>query len=963
VIRALCWKEYREHRWLWLLMAGMTVVLVVALTLVLAPSGLGSAQGQQTRDILTGLVLVMGVTYGLVCGSVMLAGEHEGGTQVFLDTLSGRRAPVWKGKALAGAGLTLAQALLLVGLVPIFGLGFAKSPGSIVWLLPVLALDGYAWGLAASAVAPTAFLAAIFGSLFLGQAYGVVLGVGGLGITIPLRTALALGAVAFSRWKYCAPDRLRLAPAPAPLTVLRARAVRTSGWRVLLWLTWRQGKVEAFVVLAVAVLLGLSLALTDPLLVVSTALLVGVACGTAVFADEQAGGSFRFLGDQRLPPGRVWAVKTLCWFVWAVAATGAALIGMALLMAARSGERSAGRTSSLLDDLLGREPSLHILGIVGTALALVYGFVAGQLSGLVFRRRLAALAVAGSTGAVLTTLWLPSVLLGGLPWWQLFGPPLLLLAGGRLVMWWWASDRLTALRPMACLVGCVLLSALWMAGSLWWRVAEIPDVGPPFDRKAFVASLSEAEKSEAGEWIREGARELVEHEKQVTATLSPPKKRLPEAPAPAPKEQDEEAPREVEADVAEVEPTYHDLALEAIERGWPKEGAELGRWLDEVFAGKWTDKFRRAASAPLGLVQDPRRTSFSSVLSHLEGARSAGTLLAARAVQLQARGKHAAALEHLGVALGLSRQLRNDAEPIHVLTGIAIQNTALDGLDRWLEKLGPRKELLRRAGKELKRHEDRIPPLAGMVKAEYYALRNALEELTRPGGGLRGRLYALARQVPWEQERERRLLDAYFAHQLKLIEEPYWEAEPRRAAALARASAEGRDAGYMRNLENELEGQTWAAAPFWNSFLGRLLPGVSGGRWRTIRAKELCRFRAERLRIALALYQAETGKPASKLGDLVPRYLEKLPVDPFSGKSFHYRVSKDERIEDWSTDPNGVSQPRDVPAGQGILWSTGLDGKDNGGHRQGHPDQTVDPRMWAESGLDLIFLVPHWPKP
>ena len=37
-------------------------------------------------------------------------------------------------------------------------------------------------------------------------------------------------------------------------------------------------------------------------------MIVGLLCGATAFADEQQG-SFRFLGDQRLPLGRLWLVK------------------------------------------------------------------------------------------------------------------------------------------------------------------------------------------------------------------------------------------------------------------------------------------------------------------------------------------------------------------------------------------------------------------------------------------------------------------------------------------------------------------------------------------------------------------------------------------------------------------------------------------------------------------------------
>src|SRR5205807_680385 len=125
-----------------------------------------------------------------------------------------------------------------------------------------------------------------------------------------------------------------------------------------------------------------------------------------------------------------------------------------------------------------------------------------------------------------------------------------------------------------------------------------------------------------------------------------------------------------------------------------------------------------------------------------------------------------------------------------------------------------------------------------------------------------------------------------------------------------------------------------------------------------------CRVRAARVKLALALYQAEAGKPAPTLAHLVPRYLEDLPLDPFSGQPFHYRVSTGQRIV-WrgggSTAAGGQPEWTDVPAGQGILWSVGPESSGTFGMR-GTP--FLDP-LGQEHFLvarDQVFLVPSWPR-
>ncbi len=83
MIRQLCWKEYREQRWIWLVVAAATVLLVFALAAILSPAGLDLTRADaRTRTVALTALAVMAVVYGLVCGSMLLAGEREAHTLV-----------------------------------------------------------------------------------------------------------------------------------------------------------------------------------------------------------------------------------------------------------------------------------------------------------------------------------------------------------------------------------------------------------------------------------------------------------------------------------------------------------------------------------------------------------------------------------------------------------------------------------------------------------------------------------------------------------------------------------------------------------------------------------------------------------------------------------------------------------------------------------------------------------------
>ena len=72
--------------------------------------------------------------------------------------------------------------------------------------------------------------------------------------------------------------------------------------------------------------------------------------------------------------------------------------------------------------------------------------------------------------------------------------------------------------------------------------------------------------------------------------------------------------------------------------------------------------------------------------------------------------------------------------------------------------------------------------------------------------------------------------------------------------------------------------------------------------------------------VALRLYQAETGKPATSLEELTPKIVEAVPLDPVTRKPIGYRLSKGEdvRIAPLAQDPTAPNIQH-APAGQGIL--------------------------------------------
>jgi hypothetical protein len=973
MILTLAWKEYREQRAVW-----VTMVVVGALLLTVLPAV--TEPGERMLYVIA--LLAVAATAGLVSGAMLLAGEAESGTLTYLDTQPALRPPIWRAKVVAGALLCLPQGLALAGVAVSLRVLPAAVPAE-AWfaVVPAVTLEGFAWGLFGSALCRNVLSAVGVGLLPL--ALNWLLGPPSWPLTAPTvvtRAFLVVAALCLSAVIFCGADlQRRSSPRVRTRPVRRPRPAGpavSSSWRALLWLSARQGRRQVLVLCGLAVLVGLFLPGGGWPLWLGATLFVGVLCGTGTFAAEQDTGAHRFLASQRLPLGRLWGIRLGFWAAAALVITLLMVLGLVL-----------GGTSAEMNQVGGPArgqgrawvhpffaPEWVPTGLwYFPAAGLVSGFAIAQLFTLLWRKGIVTVVLSVLVSAGVLTVWLPSLVSGGLPAWQFLLVPLLLLIAGRLLVRDWLCERLFTARSPLILALAGVLAALATAAALAFRAVEVPDAGLPFDVKEFEAGLPPPEQNAAGMQLRQALSRMAEVEKLVTAKLEPPE----DGPGVRPP-----------ANLSSALGKYRELLDRVRERGWasrlrdlspqaaPGRGAELEPWLDEMFRGDWAADLGAAARLPLGVLQDPRHVTTGQPLPAAEQGELAARLLTARALQLQARGESRAALEQLAVVLALSRQLRHKAVTWSYRGGLLAEQTALEGLDRWLEQLGRKPDLLRSALEELNHHEAAVPPLTDAVKADYLLVRNGLftpPQLTHGhgwGGGPEERFtaeaVALAQQTPWEKERTQRIVNAVFAGWLRGAEAAYGEVAP---------TLTERWDGWHR-------GWTWASLRGWlppcdpargptreemaelldGSWLGLLEGSAPGLRLQPLATSQSCRLRGHRLILALALYQAEQGKPAAALADLVPRYLPELPADPFSGEPFRYRVSAGEQVR-WRQAPREWEQEfRAVPAGQGIVWGVGPDQIDNGGKAQGDGG-SLSIRGREQRGLDVIFLVPRWPEP
>lgn len=888
MIRALLWKEAREQG----VIVGALAVLGLAVLIALGVLNPSTADGLDSRTALTNpgflAVVMLTMTGGAVVGGTLFAAEKENGTSVYLAMLPVRRSGVWAGKLLAGAVLVLAVTAVLFAAAAAVGLlGRAEHLGLWAVGLPTLALATYGWASVGSVLSRSSLAAAGVGVVLMIGASAVVgpvmlfafaLVVRLLGAVLPLSNSLAteltVGAgvlcslLALPGWLsyrlYTAPDRDRHRRAVQGKAAGKPGARRpslfaplgqfTAGARAAVWMNVRQQRKFTVVLVVIGLLSGLSL-LAPPVPFVAVwppvGLFQAVLVGVLGWYDEQSPGAKRFWLERRLPVGHLWWAKVL------VGAGSCLLVSVVTLAPVAVKAWVTRREWESAPSFLMGEYDFP----VGTFVLLwpAYGFAFGHLVGMLFRKAVVASSVALMVAAVAAAVWLPSLLGGGVWRWQVWLPLLPVMLTARALAWSCVADRVGTGRALGRLAagGAVLAAAV--AAGLVFRVVEIPDDPsrgaekaferdqiPPFD-----TNLAGQEYRRAGTLLHEavygrGALNEQLARKQVGTPANPtyvndPLDRLPKPLA-----------------------TLLDSTLE---HGWqPSEAND--RLLAAAFATHWDESVEAAAKLPLGTVEDPRELTLNSPLRHLHSLTGADALLLTRGLRAQHDGDPERFVTDFKLVLNLSRNVRNKSVQASAAAGRRMERRAVQGLERWLERLHGRDDLLAEVATLLDEHDAACGNDAADVRlADQVVLRNTFRqsgevfqrqwaaaeraEETRARMDVEIDLVGVAWRIPWEEERHERLI------------------------------ARGNTTGY---------GWGGEASPFDG------LPGVgriphmqsawflTRGGLELAEGTTLADRRAARALVAIRRYQlneSKDGLPPATLSALVPKYLPAVPLDPF----------------------------------------------------------------------------------
>jgi hypothetical protein len=906
MLARLWWKEYRVFGPAWLAL-GLAAALLQWLFV--------SVNGEDARSgALTVAALLWAVLYAFAVGAAAFAGERESNALGFLDALPVGRPTLWLGKATFAFASTFGLALLLAGLAEL-GIG-ARLPAAsnrhafALGLFGPLLFEAVAWGLLWSSISKNPLVAG-------GMAVVSVAMVGMLSTWAIRFTDLPVSSDYLSPWMI--PIRMLVATAALAVSGLAivprpSRAWSIGGWdapgrpgpievrasstgRSLAWQTWREGWTTGLFVALVGLTIPAGIVLAGTrgestifsTIFVLLAIMASLVAGVSVFGAENASGGRRFLAHHGVASGTVWRWKLLVW-----GAGMASFLGLLLLTLALLGSRFGDPAVTAAE---GSERLLLV--VVGVSNA----FAVGILCGMVIFRRVTAALVGVLLLIALVPLQLGLVLRAMVPTWTLLLTPSILFAISRAWSDDWLLERQGA-RPwvkLACLIAVPfgLLGVSYVS----YRAFGVPDVGPVVAPNSSSAEIIPAEQDAAE--VDRRAIQLIRAEKDFF------------------NDQNGRTSAPLEG---------------VIEAGWdPKQTEVVHYWEMNREA---IDLARKASAMPRARYDPPGSSPNSTGEPTARGLGLLAQLLALDTRERQSRRDPAGAWDDILAQFRMANQLGSNTPTLARMNlAIFVHHRAVGLAFDWLGDARQAPEMTRRALADLKALPP-LPDLTECVRVESSIVERTLNlsegdlaDLLLPGSGgekpsTLGLLF-FARVVapPWERERARRVCRRLLADSIPVAAVEPWRRDP---------TAYPMDQPISAFQSSQLARMV---LPSFRVAVDRL-DGETVGR------------RALDQAVALVAWKLGHGGDYPRtLQALVPEILDRLPIDPYSGRAFDYIRSEGQLVLPPIYHELG-SPPRFRPTrpGQPLLYSVGPDRRDDGGRVIQKHKQVVT--------FDILFAIP-----
>ena len=840
MLARLWWKEWRAFGPIWLILglaaAGLQWLLL-------------STRSDDVRSgALTTAALAWAVFYAFAAGSAAFAGERESGTMGFLDALPVPRPTLWLGKATFALASTFGLALLLAGLA---AAGTeARDPagyygyGPIVRMFGVLLFEAVAWGFLWSSFSRNPLLAGAMSvvSVAIISIYSnVLIPSRNLATSsnlvdpeaVPARLLLASSALAASAFII----RLRHVPRgvsisepseAASSTRLREIPVRrASAARSLDWQAWREGWTTGVLVAFMGLVVPIVTTILGSVREGPFALILAVlACLVAGVAV------FGTEGGSATPRFLVQhgvtpgAVWTRRIWVWGLGMTGFLAIFLA----------SFARLGPILPP--GGPSGLAQMGyeLIAIAAIVIDAFAVGIVCGMAIPRRITAVLVGVIGMLAIAPIQVAVATMGMVPGWTLLLTPAILLGVSRAWAGDWMAGREGA-RPWVRL-GLLLVIPFSILGSAYvaWRAWGVADVGPQF-----IAASAPVEAIPPGQ-------DAVEEYRRVIAGVR------------------------ASAFIQNLSGLNSEPDEEVIARGWdPGQPQVVSFWGENRAA---IDLARKASAMPGWRFEAVERLTID-LLSRGRWSRASGGSAGSWPSTPASGCPGATCPVRLGRTsspkLRRANQLTATAPTlVQMLIASQIHHRAVGLAIDWAGDPRQSTETIRAARDDLKRLPP-LPSMAGALRVESLILDRTFdlpaEELDRFLGsgslahGPTGRLIFTWLTAPWwERTRAKRISRRLVAEMLPEMDREPWKRSP------------------TANFDAFPEGSPLARLVF---------PACRG----VVNAldREIVGRRALEQVLALRTWQiGHDGQYPETLEALVPGELERLPLDPYSGKPFGY---------------------------------------------------------------------------
>ena len=909
MLARLWWKEFRFFG---------PVLVLLALAAGLLQWLLVSVNSEDARHGgLTVSALCWAVLYAFAVAAAAFAGERESRTLGFLDALPVPRGTLWLGKASFSLVSTFGLALWLAGMAALNT--ESRDPGErysyddIVRVFGTILFEAVAWSLLWSALSKNPLFAGVMGVL---SVYASAVVMDRLAApnhllasndlvapdAVPARLLAALAALVASgfvmRLRAMSGPTIRHRIASGRTKPIAIRASSTG--RSLAWQAFREGWTTWLLVgfIGVVVPIGssaLDLAFDRSVLMLP-AILAGLVAGVSVFGTENASGSRRFLVHHGVRPGSVWWRKLLVW------GAGMGLLLVLLVLSFwTTGDPFRDR------DVGDPAPALERLAMLSVGLA--NAFVIGIVCGMAIRRWITATLVGVILLVAIVPIQVALAWQAMIPSWSLGLVPLIFLAISRA----WAGDWLLEREgagPWVRLRALVVVPfGLLGMSYIAYRAFGVPDVGPQFDRASLSAPAIPPEQDAALLYRR------------ADAVIRP-------------------SPARNSGDDQDQWPNLTLTVDEAIERGVDLIKAPVVAWREQNRPA--IDLARRASALPGGRFEDVERMTFASGIDPaVRVVPTLTSLLALDALERQSRGDLPGAWDDILAQFRMADQLATSTPTLTQMTIAAqVHHRAVGLAFEWLGDPRQAPETVRKASADLKAVPP-LPSLAATIRVESSILEKTLglpvEDLAgiliggppgRPASTWSQLYFARVVAPPWERQRARRLARRIAAEEIPIVGLEPWQ--------------------RVTDV-NQIERNDPAFVGF--PLARMLLPSFAFPLDRLDR--EAVGRRALEQAIALEAWKFEhDGKFPETLEALVPGLLDRLPLDPYSGKPFGYVRSEGQLVRSpilSDLDPRG-RVPYATKVGQPLLYSVGPDRRDEGG-------KTIFGENNQVAG-DFIFAVP-----